>query len=93
MIACLAGGAQLHSRENIEALGGRIDTQHAGRGHRHHVRDPAGGRRAIFEPHAIVWSEEPGSIVALWRQRLRWARGNIQVTRRFRRGLVPAAAG
>src|SRR6202047_1764595 len=26
VIACLAGGAQLHSRENIEAVGGRIDT-------------------------------------------------------------------
>ena len=25
-IACLAGGAQLHSRENLEALGGRVDT-------------------------------------------------------------------
>src|ERR1039458_5294401 len=25
VIACLAGGAQLHSRENIEAVGGRID--------------------------------------------------------------------
>ncbi len=42
-----------------------------------------GGRRAIFEPHATVWAEEPGSIVALWHQRLRWARGNMQVTRRF----------
>ena len=26
VIACLAGGAQLHSRANIEAVGGRIDT-------------------------------------------------------------------
>ena len=25
-LACLAGGAQLHSRANIEAIGGRIDT-------------------------------------------------------------------
>jgi len=31
-----------------------------------------------------VWAEEPGSIVALWKQRLRWARGNVQVTRRFK---------
>ena len=41
------------------------------------------GRRAIFEPHAVVWAEEPGSIGALWRQRMRWARGNMQVTRKF----------
>ena len=38
---------------------------------------------AIFEPNAVVWAEEPGGIGALWRQRLRWARGNLQVTRRF----------
>ena len=25
-VACLAGGAQLHSRANLEAIGGRIDT-------------------------------------------------------------------
>jgi uncharacterized membrane protein len=31
-----------------------------------------------------VWAEEPGSIRALWKQRLRWARGNVQVTARYR---------
>ena len=39
----------------------------------------------IFEPHAVVWAEEPGTINGLWKQRLRWARGNLQVTRRFAR--------
>ena len=39
----------------------------------------------LFEPHAKVWAEEPGSVDALWKQRLRWARGNVQVTWRFRR--------
>ena len=38
----------------------------------------------MFEPHAVVWAEEPGSIDSLWKQRLRWARGNVQVTRQFR---------
>ena len=42
------------------------------------------GPSAIFEPHAVVWAEEPGGIVALWKQRLRWARGNVQVTKMFR---------
>ncbi len=37
----LAGGAQLHSRENLEAIGGRIDTTTLRRGHRHDLRDPA----------------------------------------------------
>ena len=49
-IACLAGGAQLHSRANL-ARPRRPDRHHlAGRGHHHHLRDPAarppGGVRA-----------------------------------------------
>ncbi len=42
------------------------------------------GRRAVFDGNAIVWAEEPDSICGLWKQRLRWARGNVQVTRRYR---------
>jgi len=84
VIACLAGGAQLHSRENIEALGGRIDHTTLAEDTVTTFETQRAGRRVIFEPHATVWAEEPGSIVALWKQRLRWARGNIQVTRRFK---------
>jgi cellulose synthase/poly-beta-1,6-N-acetylglucosamine synthase-like glycosyltransferase len=83
-IACLAGGAQLHSRENLEAIGGRVDTGTLAEDTVTTFQTQLGGRRAVFEPHAVVWSEEPGSIGALWRQRLRWARGNLQVTRRFK---------
>ena len=83
-IACLAGGAQLHSRENLEAIGGRVDTATLAEDTVTTFQTQLGGRRAVFEPHAVVWSEEPGSIGALWRQRLRWARGNMQVTRMFK---------
>ena len=38
----------------------------------------------VFEPHATVWAEEPGSVIGLWKQRVRWARGNVQVTSMFR---------
>jgi cellulose synthase/poly-beta-1,6-N-acetylglucosamine synthase-like glycosyltransferase len=84
VIACLAGGAQLHSRENIEALGGRIDTATLAEDTVTTFETQLAGRRAIFEPHATVWSEEPAGIASLWKQRLRWARGNVQVTRRYR---------
>jgi cellulose synthase/poly-beta-1,6-N-acetylglucosamine synthase-like glycosyltransferase len=84
VIACLAGGAQLHSRDNIEALGGRIDTSTLAEDTVTTFKTQIGGRRAVFEPQAVVWAEEPEGIVALWKQRLRWARGNIQVTRLFR---------
>ncbi len=84
-IACLAGGAQLHTRASLVALGGRIDTSSLAEDTITTFETQLGGRRVVFEPHATVWAEEPGSIASLWKQRLRWARGNVQVTRRYRR--------
>jgi cellulose synthase/poly-beta-1,6-N-acetylglucosamine synthase-like glycosyltransferase len=82
-LACLAGGAQLHSRANIEALGGGIDTTTLAEDTVTTFETQLRGRRAIFEPLAVVLAGEPGTVQALWRQRLRWARGNVQVTRRY----------
>ncbi|HEX9064564.1 MAG TPA: glycosyltransferase family 2 protein [Streptosporangiaceae bacterium] len=84
-LACLAGGAQLHSRANIEAIGRAIDTGTLAEDTVSTFKTQLAGRRVLFEPHAKVWAEEPGSIAALWKQRLRWARGNVQVTWRFRK--------
>ena len=84
VLACLAGGAQLHSRANVEAIGGRIDTSSLAEDTFTTFKTQVQGRRVVFEPHAVVWAEEPGSIDSLWKQRLRWARGNVQVTRQFK---------
>jgi len=83
-VACLAGGAQLHSRANLEAIGGRIDASSLAEDTFTTFKTQMAGKRVVFEPHAIVWAEEPDSIVGLWKQRLRWARGNVQVTRQFK---------
>jgi cellulose synthase/poly-beta-1,6-N-acetylglucosamine synthase-like glycosyltransferase len=83
-LAVLAGGAQLHSRTNIEALGGRIDTSTFAEDTVTTFETQLQGRRVVFEPYAVVLAEEPDRINALWRQRLRWARGNVQVTARYR---------
>lgn len=83
-IACLAGGAQLHSRANLEGLGGRIDTTTLAEDTVTTFETELAGRKVVFEPHAVVWAEEPGDITGLWKQRLRWARGNVQVTRRYK---------
>ena len=83
--ACLAGGAQLHTRANLLALGGRIDTTSLAEDTFTTFQTQLNGRRVVFEPHATVWAEEPGSISGLWKQRLRWARGNVQVTLRYRK--------
>jgi hypothetical protein len=42
------------------------------------------GKKVLFEGNAVVWAEEPASITGLWKQRLRWARGNVQVSLRYR---------
>jgi len=83
-LACLAGGAQLHSRANIEAIGGRIDTSSLAEDTFTTFNTQLAGNRVVFEGNATVWAEEPDAVVGLWKQRLRWARGNVQVTLRFR---------
>lgn len=82
--ACLAGGAQLLSRENLDALGGRIDTETLAEDTVTTLLTQLRGRRVVFDPNAECFAEEPASVIGLWKQRLRWSRGNLQVSRRFR---------
>jgi cellulose synthase/poly-beta-1,6-N-acetylglucosamine synthase-like glycosyltransferase len=83
--ACLAGGAQLVRRDSLEAIGGEVDTSTLAEDTVTTLNVQLSGRKVVFEPHAIVWAEEPRDIAGLWRQRLRWGRGNVQITWRFRR--------
>ena len=39
------------------------------------------GWRVAYEPHALVWILMPETLAGLWKQRLRWAEGGIQVLR------------
>jgi biofilm PGA synthesis N-glycosyltransferase PgaC len=39
-----------------------------------------------FEPHALCWILTPETIKGLWRQRVRWAMGGIQVLTKHLRG-------
>ena len=89
-MACLAGGAQLHSRENLEAVGGQVDTSTLAEDTYTTFLTQLGGRRVVFEPAAVVLAEEPDTVTALWKQRVRWARGNVQITRDVPARLVPA---
>jgi poly-beta-1,6-N-acetyl-D-glucosamine synthase len=36
------------------------------------------GYRVVFAPKALVYAESPSTVRALWRQRVRWARGLLQ---------------
>lgn len=83
--ACLAGGAQLHTRENLLAIGGRIDTTTLAEDTITTFETQLNGRIVVFEPLAVVLAEEPRTVDGLWKQRLRWARGNVSVTSRYRK--------
>jgi biofilm PGA synthesis N-glycosyltransferase PgaC len=37
------------------------------------------GWRVAYEPHALVWILMPETLRGLWKQRLRWAEGGVQV--------------
>jgi cellulose synthase/poly-beta-1,6-N-acetylglucosamine synthase-like glycosyltransferase len=82
--ACLAGGAQLLTRASLEAVGGRIDTSTLAEDTATTFKVQLTGKRVVFDPSAVVWAEEPREIAGLWKQRLRWGRGNLQITRAFR---------
>ncbi|MEM7606656.1 MAG: glycosyltransferase [Myxococcota bacterium] len=82
-LACLSGGAQLHTRENLLAIGGEIFSDTLAEDTFTTFRTQLEGRIALFEPNAIVYAEEPDGLVGLWKQRLRWARGNVQITQAY----------
>ena len=83
-LACLAGGAQLIRRQSLEAIGGQIDTATLAEDTVTTLNVELAGWRVVFEPYAIVWAEEPADLGGLWKQRLRWGRGNVQVTSLYR---------
>jgi cellulose synthase/poly-beta-1,6-N-acetylglucosamine synthase-like glycosyltransferase len=83
-LACLSGGAQLHSRQNLLDMGGTIFSDTLAEDTFTTFSTQLNGRRAIFEPNAVVYAEEPDTLGMLWKQRVRWARGNVQITGVFR---------
>jgi cellulose synthase/poly-beta-1,6-N-acetylglucosamine synthase-like glycosyltransferase len=46
------------------------------------------GRRVVYQEHARAWTEAPGSLGQLWRQRYRWSYGTMQALWKHRRSLV-----
>lgn len=48
----------------------------------------ADGWKVVFEPEAVSCTEAPESLVALMKQRYRWARGILQTLRKHRRLLL-----
>ena len=80
---CLAGGAQLLTRANLVELGSRIDTTTLAEDTVTTFLTQINGRRVIFDGNAVCYAEEPREVSGLWKQRIRWSRGNVQVARKF----------
>lgn len=85
VMACLAGGAQLHTRASIEQIGGRIDTSTLAEDTYTTFITQLHNNKVVFDGNAIAIAEEPGYISDLWKQRFRWAEGNVQITRHFKK--------
>jgi biofilm PGA synthesis N-glycosyltransferase PgaC len=46
------------------------------------------GWRVIYEPNAIVWILMPETLKGLWKQRLRWAEGGVQMMQTYFRPMI-----
>ncbi|HEY2594445.1 MAG TPA: poly-beta-1,6-N-acetyl-D-glucosamine synthase, partial [Chloroflexota bacterium] len=46
------------------------------------------GWRIVYEPNAIVWILMPETLRGLWRQRLRWAEGGVEMMQTFFRPMM-----
>ena len=84
VVACLAGGTQLHTRANIEALGSQINTTTLAEDTYTTFATQKLGKKVIYEGNSFVYAEEPTTIIDVWKQRFRWARGNLQITKAFK---------
>jgi len=84
VFACVPGGAQLHSRANLDAIGGRIDDTTKAEDTVSTLLTQLRGRKVVFDGRAICWAEEPDTVDGLWKQRLRWFRGNLQIVGKYK---------
>ncbi|MFF7650209.1 bifunctional polysaccharide deacetylase/glycosyltransferase family 2 protein [Streptomyces sp. NPDC007983] len=46
------------------------------------------GWRVVYQEHARAWTEAPGTLGQLWKQRYRWSYGTLQALWKHRRALV-----
>jgi hypothetical protein len=51
------------------------------------------GWRVVYEPDAVAWTEVPGTVAQLWRQRYRWCYGTMQAMWKHRRCVIERGDG
>ncbi len=87
-IPLVSGAFGIWKRSAVIAVGG-FSSGHMGedmdltmRLHRHHI-DNEIPYRIVYEPSAVIWTEVPGTLRVLKRQRVRWHRGLMTAVRDF----------
>jgi len=76
----VSGNIGAFRREIIESVGG-FDETTVGEDLELTWRARRAGFHIAFRPTALVYAESPSTFRALWRQRVRWARGYLQTVR------------
>ncbi len=56
------------------------------------VHNIVNGEKVAFCPNAVLYDEQPTSFRQSWRQRMRWAKGYLQVFRNYGTGLLKGIA-
>lgn len=69
-------------RRDVLAMVGDVRTDTVGEDLELTWRVYGAGYRVAFAPYAVLYAESPSTPAALWKQRVRWARGLLQVSRR-----------
>ncbi|WP_262849722.1 glycosyltransferase [Mumia quercus] len=69
-------------RRDVLAMIGDVRTDTVGEDLELTWRVYGAGYRVAFAPYAVLYAESPSTPAALWKQRVRWARGLLQVSRR-----------
>jgi len=72
-------------RRDVLEQTGPVDTSTLGEDLELTWRVHRSGYQVAFAPDAVVYAESPSTLRGLWRQRVRWARGLLQVTALHRR--------
>jgi len=83
-LAIVSGNIGAFRRDVLETTG-PVDTSTLGEDLELTWRVHRSGYQVAFAPDAVVYAESPSSLRGLWRQRVRWARGLLQVTSLHRR--------
>lgn len=79
VLPIVSGNSGAFRRDVFEEIGG-FDEHTVGEDLELTWRVHRAGRQVRFAPRALVLAESPSTLLGLWKQRVRWARGLLQTT-------------